>query len=253
MSTDDAAASRQGLTLDTADVLQMPSGTAVRVVAGTVLVFVVPRTNAGPGRRIPVCQVAGPGVVAGADLPEADLIAVGLPGTQVVRADGQTDPQAHEEMANAAAAALANDQARRFSAADVQSLSAHHDERLIDDALLGLASAVPGEKPDLLSSGDLPADVAVIDFLARQIGLRPNQLGLRRAVADIDITGRDTVTALAAASGAAIRRVELMPSWWRKEGPPLLLQDSATGAYGATVWRRGAFRVWQPEHGLGPA
>lgn len=239
-------------TLDATEVLTLTVGTTIRVVNGTVLVFVVRRTESGPGRRIPVRQVASQGLVTGALIPEADLFAVGLPGTEVQDAD-PADPDAEAEMVRAATAAMAADQDRTRSAADLLSLSARHDERVIDDALLGLAAAVPGEKPNLLSAGDLPADVAVVEFLARQVGLRPDQLSLRRAVADIDITGRDTVTALAAASGAAVRRVEIGPGWWRREGPPLLLQDNDSGSYGAAVWRRGAYHVWEPVSGLHPA
>ncbi|MDZ7576970.1 MAG: ATP-binding cassette domain-containing protein [Candidatus Nanopelagicales bacterium] len=236
-------------TLDATEILHLTPGTTVRVVTGTVVVFVVPRTDAGPGRRIPVCEVTPPSQLTGAQVEGADLVGVGLPGTQVEPVSA-TDDAAEQAMARSAREALSAANDRNLSAADLLRLSARHDERLIDDALLGLAAAVPGQKPDLLTSGDLPDDVAVVEFMARQIGLRPNPLLLRRAVADVEITGRDTITSLAAASGAAVRRVGLTPGWWRQEGPPLLLQDRHRATYGAAVWRRGAYHVWEPTLGL---
>ncbi len=236
-------------TLNATDVLRLVSGRSYRVVTGTVLVFVVPSTDAGPGRRIPVSQVSAPDVVAGADLPEAELVGVGLPGTEVAEL-ATTDAAAERRMTAAAAQALVDAASRADSAVDLLRLASHHDERLIDDALLGLAAAVPGEKPDLLTGADLPDDVAVVDFMARQIGLHPNPLSLRRAVADVGISGRDAITSLATASGAAVRRVELTPDWWRKEGPPVLIKEVDGDDYAAAVWRRGGYHVWRPQVGL---
>ena len=230
--------------LDATDVITLSAGQALQVLTGTVLLFVVERAADGLARRVPLRQSIAPTVITGADVPGADIIAVGLPGTevQVVAAD---DPQAAAHMAEVAATALAEAAAASATAADLRQLSAHHDERMIDDALLGLAAAVPGEKPDLLTGADLPPEVAAVDFVARQIGLRPNPLSLRRAVADVEISGRDRITALATASGAAVRRVELSPGWWRKEGPALLLRRTASDTYAAVVWRRGAYHEWQ--------
>ena len=66
-----------------------------------------------------------------------------------------------------------------------------HQQRLVDDALLSLAAAVPGDRPAAANGWDLPHDAAVVDFLARQIGLHPDPLRLRRALTDADVTGRD--------------------------------------------------------------
>ena len=259
--------------LDATDVLVLGEGRTIQVVTGAALVFVVPRSADGPGRRLPLATVTAPGVVAGADVAGAQIIAVGLPGTEVQEWEAPPAAEAGdgEEGTGSAAetgativsstaatrreaeAVLARAMASSRIAADDLALASHHDERLIDDALLGLAAAVPGEKPDLLTGADLPPDVAVVDFMARQIGLRPNPLSLRRAVADVEISGRDPITALATASGAAVRRVELTPDWWQREGPPVLLRDTATDALGAAVWRRGAYHVWRPSGGLAEA
>ena len=235
--------------LDATDVLVLEGGHSIRVITGAALIFVVPRSADGPGRRVPLDTVPAPGLITGADVAGADVIAVGLPGTEVEEWLGPSD-EATEATRVAAEAALERARVAGLVAQEDLALASHHDERTIDDALLGLAAAVPGEKPDLLTGADLPPDVAVVDFMARQIGLRPNPLTLRRAVADVEISGRDAITALANASGAAVRRVELTPDWWRREGPPVLLSDSSTGALSAAVWRRGGYHVWQPGGGL---
>lgn len=238
--------------LDATDVLPLASGRTYRVVTGTVLIFAVPRTETGPGRRIPVSQVPAPGTVTGVEVAGVDLLAVGLPGTAIERA-ADPDPAAMAALTGAVEQALAKAAARAKSATELARLSSHHDERMIDDALLGLAAAVPGEKPELLTGADLPDDVAVVDFMARQIGLHPNPLSLRRAVADVGISGRDAITSLATASGAAVRRVELTPDWWRREGPPVLVRTAEGSEYAAAVWRRGGYHVWRPAAGLGDA
>lgn len=241
-----AAARRE---VDASEVLTLPAGRSISVVSGTALVFVVPRVAGGHGRRIPLTEVSAPGNVVGADIDNADIIVVGLPGTQVEERSGRDDDGARATGA-AAAAALSRSESAAANAEETMALASHHDERMIDDALLGLAAAVPGEKPDLLTGTDLPADVAVVDFMARQIGLRPNPLSLRRAMADVEISDRDAITALATASGAAVRKVELTPGWWRREGPPVLLQDRHSGDISAAVWRRGRYHIWEPATGL---
>lgn len=243
MSGDAAAAGVELRRLDATETLDLGPGAAYRVVDGTVLVFAV---SAG-ARRVRVLD-AGPGeLLAGVELPgdpAPHLIGVGLPGTTV--APTAPDPAALERMAADADAALRADEERAADASEALGLGTRYDERVIDDALLGLASVVPGRKPDALASANLPDDVAVVDHLARQIGLRPNPLRLRRAITDTEVSGRDPVTALAAAAGAAVRRVALTPDWWRREGPPLMLhRRDAEGVHAAAVWRRGAYRIWQ--------
>ena len=234
--------------LDATEIVTLTADQALRIITGTVLLFAVPRAPDGMARRVPLGQASAPEVVTGADLPAADVIAVGLPGAVVVEQPA-VDPQPAARMVMVAQEALNTAAATTASASELSALSAHHDERMIDDALLGLAAVVPGEKPDLLTGADLPGDVAAVDFVARHIGLRPNPLSLRRAVADVEISGRDPITALATASGAAVRRVELAPGWWRKEGPALLLQQVAGDSYSAVVWRRGAYHEWLPANG----
>ena len=69
--------------LDATDVLVLGEGRTIQVVTGAALVFVVPRSADGPGRRLPLATVTAPGVVAGAEVAGAEIIAVGLPGTEV--------------------------------------------------------------------------------------------------------------------------------------------------------------------------
>ena len=234
--------------LDASRTIGLTDGQVLRVETGTVLVFVVP----DGGRRIPVLTCRGPGLVAGIAVPGGRLLVAGMPGTRV--APG-TDPgeSARAEMTMAVESALVGAAQSRETETESQVLQAHHDERLVDDSLLGLAAVVPGRKPPLLGGAELPHDVAVVDFVARQIGLHPDPLALRRAVTDAAVSGREPLTALAAAAGAAIRRVELAPDWWRREGPPLLVHrpEEPQADTAAAVWRRGGYRLWQPDGGLG--
>lgn len=240
--------------------LALPPGRALDVRSGCVVVFVVPKLPDGrPGRRIPVCEVRSPGRVVGAELPGAVLLAAALPGTDVC--DGGEASEADCARMRADAERATAQAARRAEeSADVQVLQARHDERTLDDSLLGLAAAVPGPAT-ALDAGSIPGDVGLVAFLARQVGLHPNPLRLRRALADAEVSGRDRVTALAAAAGAAVRRVELPAQWWGEEGPPVMLTaagspdraDSGSTAAAVAVWRRGAYRIWKPETGLGPA
>lgn len=234
--------------LDATTPITLGEGQALQVISGTALVFAVPRTARGQGRRRPLPS-AGPGdVVQGVSADDADLLVVGLPGT-VVEATAPSDDLGTLWRSRIADAmdALAHAESDR---AVLATMSARHDERMIDDALLGLAAVVPGQKPDLLQDIATVGDVAVIDFIARQIGLRPLPLQLRRAAADIEMSGRDPVTALAGAAGAAVRRVTLVADWWRREGPPVMLRALADGSSVAAIWRRGAYHVWVPGTGL---
>lgn len=237
--------------LDATQTLHLTEGQAVRVAAGTVLVFVIPRSGVNRGRRIPVTQIQAPELVAGSDLRDADLLAVGLPGTQVESVDAAEPIDAvAQRIREVAQSRLAAAQDQAAVDADLQILQARHDDRLIDDALLGLAAAVPGDHSPVFAAGDVPDDAAVVDFMARQVGLNPYPLQLRRALADAEISGRDSITALASAAGAAVRQVHLAPGWWRREGAPVLLRRNDSGEYAAAVWRRGAYHVWQPSTGL---
>lgn len=231
-----------GRELDARVTVPLGAADCLRIATGTVLLFVVPRPG---GRRIPVRQVDAGGIVSGADLPDADVLATGLPGTRVEHID--PDPARAAETAQAATAALAMYLDDSAHVAEVLAMQEHHEERVIDDALLSLAAAVPGDRRS--STGwDLPREAAVVDFLAQQIGLHPDPLRLRRALTDTAVSGRDAITSLAEAAGASIRRVELPPGWWHREGPPLMVwQDDEVSA---AVWRRGHYHLWNPGSGL---
>lgn len=234
--------------LDASRTAVLAEGEVLLVESGTVLVFVVP----DGGRRIPVISCSSAGLVAGIALPGAHLLVVGMPGTRVTTG-ADPDGRARADMTLAVEAALVGAARSRETETESQVLQAHHDERLVDDSLLGLAAVVPGRKPPLLGGADLPRDVAVVDFAARQIGLHPDPLALRRAVTDAQVSGRDPLAALAASAGASIRRVELAPDWWRREGPVLLLHGSrgSDAETAAAAWRRGGYRLWHPDQGLG--
>lgn len=231
------------LALDATEVLHPAAGEAYRVIEGTVLLFAVSQQA---GRRLPVTELKTGEILIGAELPGADLLAVGLPGTRV-QACPPPEPAQVARMRQAAIAALEADQATARAAERAAKLAGRHEQHLLEDAMLSLATAVPGTAASLLNA-DAPIEVVAVDFVARQIGLRPNPLSLRRALADVEVTGRDPVNALAGAAGAAVRRVELPPDWWRKEGPPLLLR-SAQGEVAVALWHRGACQLWRP--GLG--
>lgn len=230
-----------------AEVLALSDGETYRVLDGAAVLFAI-RDVEGGGRRIPIGEV-GPGeTFAGVDVPDATVIAVGLPGTRVVPEESAEGAVPTRERV---LAALAEDDRREIRVADAQEAGSRHDARLLDDALLGLAAVVPGRKPDFYDPGQLPSDVAVVDFMARQVGLRPDPMRLRRASADVTVSGRDPLTALASAAGAVIRRVDLPPGWWASEGPPVLV-TAEDGSPGAAVWRGSGYHVWQPESGLQP-
>ncbi len=231
--------------LDATEVLALHAGEAFAVLSGTVVVFAVP---GGEGRRVPVTQVLAGDIVTGTDLAGATLIGVGLPGTAV--APTATLGDAAQAMHRVATEALDSARSSDEEAEDLLLLGARHDARVIDDSLLALASSVPGRKPDVLGTDDVQPEVAVVAFLARQIGLHPNPLSLRRAMADVEVSGRDPITALATASGAAVRRVELAPDWWQREAPPVLLRSIDGDTVAAAVWRHGAYHVWEPVQGL---
>lgn len=238
--------SRQGL--DASTPMTLHEGEALRVLVGQVLVFAVPATRQGPGRRLPVRDVVTGGDVHGVQIDGVDMVVVGLPGTEVESI--ASDPEATSVWESLMRAALDDGARAGAAAASGDAASARHDFRLVDDALLGLAAVVPGQKPDLLGDVGTEGDVSVVNFMARQIGLRPMPLQLRRAMADAEISGRDPVTALAAAAGAAIRRVTLVSTWWRQEGPAVMLRSLSDGTSVAAVWRRGAYHLWTPGRGL---
>lgn len=230
--------------LDASSVLRPVAGEAYRVLKGSVLLFVVAGDGGSGGRRLPWTEVSAPGVVAGFALTGASLLAVGLPDTEVEECP---PPEDIEALRADALRVLDSHYAGDFSPVEVDAIVSRHEEHLLDDALLSLASAVPGVAPTALSA-EAPEVVLALDFLARQVGLRPNPLHLRRALADAEVTGRDLVTALAAAAGATVRRVELADDWWRREGRPVLVSPVA-GQYAVAVWRRGSCQMWVPGKG----
>lgn len=221
----------------------LPGGTSLFVTEGTLLVFVV---RAGH-RRLRVCEVSAGEVVVGVDVDGAELVGVGLPGTTVQPAP---EPIVEQQVAmtEQVVTALRGNEARVNGTAEVLTMQAHHEQRLVQDALLGLVAAVPGDRTVAGADWDLPREAALIGFLAQQVGLRPDPLRLRQAMTDAVVSGRDVTTALAEATGASIRRVELPAQWWRREGPPLMVwrDDQVLAA----VWRRGHYHLWDPDAGL---
>ncbi|MDZ7577185.1 MAG: ATP-binding cassette domain-containing protein [Candidatus Nanopelagicales bacterium] len=223
----------------------LPSGTALRIHHGEVLIFAAPSTDENLGRWVPVTQVTGPTTILGCDLPTAVLLA----SPQASAAyDVITVTSAIEgiDLAHEATAALAeaDEEFARKSAAD--QLESDHDTWLIRDALTDLAAAVPGYA-EAGAADDSSADVIAMRRLSGFIGLPVDPLRLRAAVADAHVSGRDRITALAAACDATVRRQQLPPSWWKSQGPPLLLTVLATGAHVVAHWRRGGYAIWDPK------
>lgn len=234
--------------LNATDTMTLHGGEAVRVSTGTVFVFVIPEH--GAHRRIPLRQLDVGQSIAGVAHPDAHLLITGTPGT-VIKIDPSEAVTEHEMMAEVAAALAQSDSRARFAAAAI-SLQEQHEQHVVDDAILSLVAAVPGDRALSAASADLSRDAAVVDMLARQVGMHPDPLRLRRAVTDAEVTGRDPITALAAAAEASLRRVELPREWWRREGPPLMVwtRDDPEQVT-AALWRRGHYRLWDPTDGLG--
>ncbi len=236
--------------LNATDTMTLHGGEAVRVSTGTVFVFVIPEHGPHRGRRIPLRQLDVDQSIAGVAHPDAHLLVTGTPDT-VIRIEPSEAVAEHEMMAEVSAALTQSDSRARLAAAAI-SLQEQHEQHVIDDAILSLVAAVPGDRALSAASADLARDAAVVDMLARQVGMHPDPLRLRRAVTDAEVTGRDPITALAAAAEASLRRVELPREWWRQEGPPLMVwtredPEQVTAA----LWRRGHYRLWDPTDGLG--
>lgn len=229
--------------LDARQAVTIPAGQSITVVSGTVLVFVLPHA----GRRLPLRQVAAGSSVPGVELPDADLLVTGLPGTRVSFTD-RAEPGLVEEYRQLAEQARATWATAEQAATDQLLAQRTYEQRLVEDALLSLAAAVPGDRASATTEWQLPADAAVVDFLARQVGMRPDPLRLRRALTDAEVSGRDPIAALGTAAGVSLRRVELPPGWWRREGPPVMVWLGGE-AVAAAVWRHGEYRVWSADRG----
>ncbi len=232
-----------GRELDAQQTLRLGASDRITVTRGTVLVFVVPRPA---DRRIPLRQVDAGDTFSGADLEDADILVTGLPGTRVDALPPDAVDADHTR--TAVTAVLTRDRERWAQTADVMAMQEHHEQRVVDDALLSLAAAVPGDRSGMSMDWELPREAAVVEFLAQQIGLRPDPLRLRQALTDTEVSGRDPVTSLAEAAGASIRRVELPAGWWHREGPPLMVQQGEQVS--AAVWRRGHYHLWVPGTGI---
>lgn len=217
----------------------------MRVRTGTALIFAAPHTGGAIGRWVPVTQVHGPATVPGEDLPGAVLLAAPQPGCEFAIVDS---PAEGAGLGPAALAALtaASEELERKSSAD--RLQREHDAWMVRDALVDLAAAVPGSV-ETEATDDSSADVTAMRRLAGFMGLPVDPLRLRTAVADSHVSGRDRITALAAACDATVRRQQLPPLWWESQGPPLLLTDGESGAHVVAHWRRGSYVVWDPRTG----
>jgi ABC-type bacteriocin/lantibiotic exporter with double-glycine peptidase domain len=234
----------------TASSLSLPAGSALVVHRGEALVFVARTTAGGRGRWVPVRQVKAPGVVRGADLPEAEVIVSLLPGADyaVVALEELEEAQrsSAEDVGPLAQAALAVSAEEARHKAQADELQRQHDAWAIRDALTDLADSVPGHS-DASAADDAAADVTTVRRLASLIGLPADPVRLRSAVADAQVSGRDRITALAAACDASIRRFSLPPGWWRTQGPPLLVTVRDTGVHRVASWQRGRYQLWDPQ------
>lgn len=247
----------------TATTVALPPGTSLHLRSGSALVFAGPRTDAGVGRWVPVTEVEGPVTLVGEEIPGALLLAAPQPGSQfeIFQSPVPGSPVAAEPGTEApeggavgvrlgqeavAALAAAAEQLDHKSSAD--RLQREHDAWSVRDALTDLAAAVPGSI-ETAASDDSSADVTAMRRLAGYMGLPVDPLRLRTAVADSHVSGRDRITALAAACDATVRRQTLPPSWWESQGPPLMLAAKDSGVHVVAHWRRGGYSVWDPKSG----
>ena len=234
----------------TATSLLLPEGSALRVAAGMVNVFVAEHTGGQTGAWVHLVTLVAPAVALGESVPGAVLIASALPGAEVavVAASSLTAQQAAAAARPGSGAAQALDRARESveRKAEADLLSDEHDTWLVSGALADLADAVPGHAD---ASVNESPQVRAVRRLARLVGLPADPVRLRGAVADARVSGRDLVAALAAACDASVRRLVLPPDWWRLRGPALLVTDRRTGDVLVAQPGRRAYQVWDPATG----
>ena len=229
----------------------LPGGTALRILAGTANIFVAQSIDGETGAWVHLASIEAPALALGADLPDAVLLASGLPNARTQLCDAAA--LSPDELGTAlrpgdrAAGALADAGERRHRKAEADALSSQHDAWLVRDALTDLADAVPGHGD--LASTSLPPSVLAMLRLASLVGLPADPVRLRSAVAEADVSGRDPITALASACNASVRRLELPADWWRMRGPALLIVDPASGEISVARHAGRGYRLWSPGTG----
>ena len=109
------------------------------------------------------------------------------------------------------------------------------------EAVDALTAAVGGtERIPTVSDERRSAELAAAAEVARAAGLQVDDAALTAAAAEVE-SGRDPVLAVAGACGARTRPVGLEPTWWQREGSPLLVR--LAGQHGpsrhpaAAIWR----------------
>ena len=113
-----------------------------------------------------------------------------------------------------------------------------------------LTASVGGtEHLPLVSDEQVSAELAAAARAARESGLTVDSDALTRVAAEVE-SGRDPIGAVAAACGARARPVTLEPTWWQREGSPLLVRQATEHAAkrqpAVVVWRRHAWILMSP-------
>lgn len=231
--------------------LSLPSGSSLRVERGVVHVFVAEHDDGHTGAWIPLATLTGPAVALGADVSGAVLIASALPGAEarvVATATlGESERMHAVELGRDAPTVLAAAREAVLRKAEADQLSDEHDAWLVRGAMTDLADAIPGHV-DARARIE-PVEVRAVRRLAQALRLPADPVRLRGAVTDAQVSGRDPITALAAACDASVRRLELPPAWWRSRGPALLVRVQDTGALCVAQPGRRGYRVWDPATG----
>lgn len=231
--------------------MPLAAGQALRVQRGVVHVFVAEQEAESTGAWVPLVTLTGPVLALGADLPDAMLIASALPGAEVSLVAVDSVSEADRAAAEApgidamAALATARDAVLRKTEADL--LSHEHDAWLVSGAMTDLADAVPGHAD--VDARVEPLEVRAVRRLAQLLRLPVDPVRLRGAIADAQVSGRDPITALAAACDASVRRLELPAAWWRTRGSALLVRDADTGGVLVAQPGRRGYRLWDPASG----
>jgi ABC-type bacteriocin/lantibiotic exporter with double-glycine peptidase domain len=111
-----------------------------------------------------------------------------------------------------------------------------------EEAVDVLSAAVGGkERIPVVTDEKRSTQLAAAVEVARHTGLPVDDVSLTRAADEVE-SGRDPLTAVAAACGARIRTVTLAQRWWQTEGNPLIVMlrdESRAEVAQAAVWRRG--------------
>lgn len=215
----------------------------LHVHQGSVHVFVTRSVPDGSGPWIHVRTLEAHTAIRGAALSYARLIASPSADARFDVATPSSFPDAPSITLEAAdrlrMAEEAEDRKRQSDA-----LLQERDAWLVDSAVLQIADAVPGRSDD--SSRHQPAEVQAITRLSGLIGLSADPVRLRSAIADARVSGRDPLTALAAACSAGIRRLSLPENWWELRGSAMLVTDAHTKEVKVALPDRKGYLLWDP-------